>query len=401
MKGLLFFFIFLVHLSVAAQRLCTNTNSAETLKKQFVPLSNANETLGADTLSNQIIYVPVVVHVLYNNQDQNISDAQIISQMISLNNDFSFNNTDKINIPIAFKNLAADTKIKFCLAKIDPQNKNTNGIIRKYSPTQSFKQDDAMKFSKSFGDDGWDSKKYLNIWVCNLQGKALGYTINTATQAELDGIVINSDVFGTIGKLRLGFDKGRTLTHEVGHWLGLSHIWGDKTCGSDGVEDTPTQYSYNYGCPSFPKVSTCSPNTNGDMFMNYMDLTDDVCMNMFTYGQKNKMRAMFAKNGLRNSFLLASACDSVAVAIPPTINPVTTKFKISIYPNPAQTTINIICDNSVETSIEIFDLLGVKMMELTTKKGTTNINISTLKKGVYIVKLNSKNEKTALKFIKS
>src|SRR5699024_2630864 len=134
------------------------------------------------------------------------------------------------------------------------------GIVRKHTNVSSFMGEDGMKFSGSGGDDAWDSKRYLNIWVCSLFGRSLEYATPPGGPADKDGVVINFDVFGTTGSLRANFDKGRTATHEVGHWLGLRHIWGDETCGNDEVDDTPRQLSYNFNCPSFPHVTSCSPN---------------------------------------------------------------------------------------------------------------------------------------------
>ena len=263
-----------------------------------------------DTILNEVITIPVVIHVLYNNAAQNISDAQILSQFQSLNKDYRKLNADVAKVPAAFAPLAGDVRIVFCLAKIDASGNATTGIIRKYTTEQSWTADDRMKFSAQGGDNAWDSKRYLNIWVCNLFGRSLGYSSLPGSQPEKDGIVIQYDAFGTTGTLTAPFNKGRTLTHEVGHWLGLKHLWGDANCGDDGIADTPPQQNFNNGCPSFPHKTSCSINNDGDMFMNFMDFTDDACMYMFSKGQAIKMRSMFATGGARNSFLISSVCDS-------------------------------------------------------------------------------------------
>ena len=249
---------------------------------------------GRDTLNNEVIVIPVVVHVLYHTAIQNISDEQVLSQIRVLNNDYRRLNADTINTPFPFKNVAADTRLVFCLAKVDPNGRYTPGIIRKHTNEEVFLADDAMKFSSSGGDNAWDSKKYLNIWVCNLFGRTLGYSVYPGGPADKDGVVIKCDVFGTTANVAAPYNKGRTATHEIGHWLGLKHLWGDADCGDDGIDDTPTQQTYNNYCPSFPHTSSCSINLYGDMFMNFMDFTDDACLNMFTQGQKNRMRSTFA-----------------------------------------------------------------------------------------------------------
>ena len=220
-----------------------------------------------------------------------------------MNNDYRRQNADAVNTPAPFKSVAADTRIVFCLAKVDPNGNHTSGIIRKYTKTDLFLSDDAMKFSTSGGDDIWDSKRYLNIWVCNLFGRTLGYSVMPGAPADKDGVVIQYSVFGTTPNVAAPYNKGRTVTHEVGHWLGLKHLWGDAVCGDDGIADTPTQQTNNSGCPSFPHLSSCSINFNGDMFMNFMDFTDDACMNMFTHGQKNEMRSLFALGNVEEFFI--------------------------------------------------------------------------------------------------
>lgn len=168
-----------------------------------------------------------------------------------------------------------------------------------------------MKFTAQGGLDAWPRDQYLNLWVCDLSGGLLGYAQFPGGAAATDGVVCDYQYFGTIGS-SAPFNKGRTATHEVGHWLNLYHIWGDDgtACtGSDLVADTPNQADENYGCPVFPAVS-CSNGPNGDMFMNYMDYTDDACMNMFTAGQKAREQALFATGGARVALLSSLGCQA-------------------------------------------------------------------------------------------
>jgi len=252
-----------------------------------------------------VVTIPVVIHVLYNTSSQNISDAQINSQMNILNADFRKLNSDISLTPSVFAGLTADCEIQFCLAQRDPSGNATTGIIRKSTTVTSFSSNDNIKRNANGGSDAWNTSAYLNVWVGNLSGGLLGYAQFPGGTASTDGVVVLCTAFGNTGTAAAPFNKGRTATHEVGHWLNLRHIWGDASCGNDQVTDTPTQQTSNFGCPSFPKVS-CSNGPNGDMHMNYMDYTDDACMYMFTAGQKARMQASL--NSTRVSLLTSLGC---------------------------------------------------------------------------------------------
>ncbi|MBL7807887.1 MAG: hypothetical protein JNN28_08745, partial [Saprospiraceae bacterium] len=257
-----------------------------------------------------VVTIPVVVHVVWYNNAQNISDAEIQSQIDVLNADFRRTNADAGNTPAAFQGVAADCEINFCMATQDPSGNATNGIQRRQTTVNGFSTNDNVKFFNTGGLDVWDRDKYLNIWVCNLSGGLLGYAQFPGGPASTDGVVCDYAYFGTINSTP-PFDKGRTATHEVGHWLNCYHIWGDdgSSCsGTDNVGDTPNQADENYGCPTFPQVS-CSNGPNGDMFMNYMDYTDDACMNVFTTGQKNRMQSLFSAGGARVALASSPGCE--------------------------------------------------------------------------------------------
>lgn len=361
-------------------------------------------TASRDTLANEVIIIPVVVHVLYNNNDQNISDQQVISQITSLNNDYRRRNADAINTPAAFKDAATDTRIQFCLAKVDPQGRTTSGIIRKYTNQSQFLADDQMKYSSKGGDDAWDASRYLNIWVCNLFGRTLGYAVLPGSPLEKDGVVIKYGCFGTTPNLVAPYNKGRTATHEIGHWLGLKHLWGDAACGDDGIDDTPPQETSNTYCPVFPHLSSCSINPNGDMFMNYMDFTDDGCMNMFTKGQKAEMRSLFALGNSRNSFLNSTACDSAnATEGGPLPTPEKTELKITVYPNPFSNVIKISSnkeDRILGKTLRLYDVTGKLFKTQTIQSQNTVLNVSNLPAGMYILKIEDDNESFVYKIIK-
>ncbi|MCI0535920.1 MAG: zinc metalloprotease [Verrucomicrobiales bacterium] len=236
--------------------------------------------------------IQVVVHVLYRTASENISDAQIKSQITVLNRDFRATNPDKSKVPAVWTGLVADSLIGFELASKAPNGSATNGINRVQTTRTSFPADESMKSSATGGANPWPRNKYLNIWVCRLGGGLLGYAQFPGGPKATDGVVILNTAFGTKGTAAAPFNLGRTTTHEVGHFLNLRHIWGDTPdcSGSDLVADTPNAEDANFGKPTFPNVS-CQNGPNGDMFMNYMDYVDDDSMFMFTPGQVARVQA--------------------------------------------------------------------------------------------------------------
>ncbi len=272
-------------------------HTQEYLKKSNTAQARANE---------QIITIPVVVHVVYGTSAQNISNAQIMSQLQVLNEDFRRTNPDAGNTPTAFAGVASDVKIEFCLATVDPSGNPTSGITRRSTSVSSFSDNDNVKYNSAGGTNAWPAADYMNMWVCNLSPGLLGYAqFPGSGAAATDGVVMSYKYFGRNGSAQAPFNKGRTATHEVGHYLNLRHIWGDGGCSyDDGVSDTPLAGYSHSGCPSWP-TSSCSSN---DMYMNYMDYVDDACMNLFTNGQKDRMRALFSSGGYRESLLSSTAC---------------------------------------------------------------------------------------------
>jgi hypothetical protein len=249
-----------------------------------------------------VITIPVVVHVVHRTATENISEAQILSQIEVLNEDFRRLNTDANNTWPQ----AEDSEIEFCLAATDPQGNPTNGITRTSTTVNGFGTNDAVKFASSGGKDAWPTDTYLNVWVCNIGESILGYAQFPGGPSSTDGVVNDYRYFGTMGTATAPFNLGRTMTHEVGHWLNLRHIWGDGGCSvDDGVGDTPVSDAANYGCAT-GHVSCSST----DMVQNYMDYSDDACMNLFTAGQNTRMRALFAAGGDRESILNADVCQT-------------------------------------------------------------------------------------------
>lgn len=254
------------------------------------------------------ITIPVVFHIVYNNPTQNISDSQIMSQLDILNEDFNRTNNDAINTPSDFAQIVASMQINFCLAKRTPNNTPTTGIIRTQTNTQEFTlYDTTIHHDYLGGSSAWDTDKYLNIWVTNISGGILGWSQYPAGGSQYtDGVVIDYRCFGLNGTSIHPYNLGRTTTHEVGHWLNLFHIWGDNTCGDDYVNDTPIQEEANFGCKIHPSTS-CS--NNGDMFMNFMDYTDDYCMNSFTIGQRNRVWSSIYN--YRSGLLTSNGCEEI------------------------------------------------------------------------------------------
>lgn len=253
--------------------------------------------------SGTVLQIPVVIHVVWNDPVENISDAQIQTQLDVLNDDFRKRNADTTFIPGVFQPLAADIEIEFVLAQRDTLGAPTTGINRIQTTIDEFGNFNPAALQAV---PPWDTTAYLNIYICEITngGFILGYATRPGMPlGGFDGIVMDYRYFGTIGTVQPPYDLGRTLTHEVGHYLNLLHIWGDNGgCSDDDlVNDTPSQEFPNYGCNTHP-LNSCS---SDDMFMNYMDYGDDPCLVMFTQGQK--MRMLAALNGPRASLLTSPA----------------------------------------------------------------------------------------------
>ncbi len=306
-----------------------STKQFEDWMKQRVPLHKMKSLRAEDTQAT--ILIPVVVHLIHNGEaigtGTNLSVAQVVSQINVLNKDYQRLNTDASNTPAAFLPLASSVDVQFVLAKQDPIGAASNGIVRvKGTQTSWSVNDNALFKSLSY----WPAEKYLNIWVVSFNDQTIGYAqfpvsslpgLEASPNDRLtDGVVISNTAFGSIddGAFTLDnkYNKGRTLTHETGHFFGLRHIWGDdgSQCnGTDYVDDTPNQAgSYLNQCPSGTKNS-CS---SDDMYMNYMDYTNDACMNLFTLGQVGRVNTVIQNSPRRVSLINSlGAYDPIPVAI--------------------------------------------------------------------------------------
>ena len=344
-----------------------------------------------------ILRIPVVVHILYNTLPQNISDAQVQSQIDALNRDFRRKNADSTLTPAVFKNLGADLEIEFMLATTDPQGRPTNGIIHKYTSVQEWRMDDRIKFSAEGGDDAWDSRSYLNIWVGQMRS-ILGYSTVPGTDEKKDGVVINVSAFGTLNTAA-PYHLGRTAVHEVGHWLGLKHIWGDSYCGEDGVDDTPKQGNFTPGCPNGYRTS-CSNGATGDMYMNYMDFTFDACMNLFTRGQKDRIW-QYITAGPRSALLHSKGLSQPWNFEPPENGADVMPKVFRVYPNPVQQNLMVELPTSwIGQTLVVVNAQGVIVLRVKMVQENQAINLSILSRGVYVLQGDYAGEKIRAKLVK-
>ncbi len=375
---LLFYFLFLS--SFLQAQSCTETHFSAQTQAKIEQLEHFTEQWiedyhkkGKFRCETEVYTIPVVVHIVWRegedgNQDENISDANIAEQIAILNNDFRQRNDTENLIPAVFANLAADVGFEFCLA----------GITRTITPTKGIGSSEAIFHAALGGEDAWDTKKYLNIWVAarldDIKGKASSPA--TAKSTEEDGIVMNTRYFGinTVPN-----NAGRTLTHEVGHYFNLLHIWGDTAdCSDDdNVEDTPLQKTLHYGCPSYPQLNC---DNEPEMFMNFMDYTNDACVALFTKGQKERMLACL--NGMRKGLLENLTACQRDTALNLTDN-------ISIISNPIEDgqlkfKINDYC--TVKT-VRILNMMGQTMLETNYSYKTQPIDVQNLSAGTYLLSI--------------
>lgn len=326
--------------------------------------------------NNELYYIPVVVHVLHNGEAEgtgrNLSLARIQSQITILNQDYG-----KLAGSPGFNTnpVGTDTRIRFCLATRDPNGNPTNGIVRVNTGVDAFDLFTQNAQLKAYSI--WNPEKYLNIWVCKLQGSFIGYAqypyispamadslpmVPNVEDVQPDGVVIEYRVFGNVPAAESGpytvYNKGRTATHEVGHYLGLLHIWGDGTsCAenkTDFCSDTPPQATYTSGCPS--SATSCIAGTQA-MKENYLDYTNDACMNIFTLEQKKRMRIVLRNCVRRNTVMQNPA----ACGLTP-VNPVSeSHFRFQLYLNSSEDYLEINPGIGVLAEAEIISLLGTSI----------------------------------------
>lgn len=363
---------------------------------------------------NNVVTLPIVVHVIHDGdaigENENISDEQVLSQITVFNNDFR----RLLDSPGYVEgNAGTDTEIEFCLAQRDPDGNPTNGIDRIYRNKASWGM---MAIETQLKPETqWDPEKYINIWVCNFGGDLYGvggYAFfpegsglegleGAESYAENDGVTMYYKCFGSSdlapeGIYIPGMDKGRAAVHEMGHFFGLRHIWGDgEDCtATDYCEDTPTAIAMNISCGP---VDSCPDDPGFDMIENYMDYTPDECKSIFTQNQKERMWATLQNAQRRGTLITSDACQA------PTAGLNNNQLQgLNIYPNPARDILNITSDiTGVTGSYEIYNTLGqVIISKNITFEDALNIDISALSQGIYILKLNREGKTKTLKFIK-
>ncbi len=356
----------------------TNRCSTDEYRAQIgaVKTNKINLDIDFNLININEYTIPVVVHILYNDESQNISDDRVYSQIESLNNDFNALNSEINNIPDQFLGDIGQVGFNFCLVQQDLNGNPFSGINRVYTDVESFQGfSDNMKKSNEGGVDAWDTQTYLNIWVCNLSGNTLGFaTMPGDVSDELDGVVIDYLYFGIDILFTSPYNLGRTATHEIGHYFNLEHTFYAGCSDWDGCDDTPPTSSPTYGCPTYPQTS-CMANS---MTMNFMDYTDDQCMGMFTQCQAQRMRSCLlnSRSGLINNSSCTTSIEENYFS------------SSSFYPNPASNFLNVYESYAY---VEIIDIMGRKITELkANQKG--RVNISKLNSGTYFLKLQNKTK---------
>ena len=381
------------------ERLASDANYAQAMG---AAQSLAKKNLNAPK-EKSILTIPVVVHVVYKNAAQNISLAQVQSQIDVLNTDYRGVNIASLSPD--FDSLKADIEVEFCLATVDPTGNPTDGITRTSSTGGTFfgyfsPFNDDIKYDSLNGKNAWPTDKYLNLWVGEMFPGLLGYAqFPGDPKVNADGVAITTTAFGTTGNVDPISAQGRTATHEVGHWMGLYHIWGDEdTCdGSDTIPDTPnaTEAS-NQGCEitrnscsnEDPFWGVHDPN---DMVQNYMDYSSDSCMALFTKGQKARMWSFLSTDPRRLGLATSNGCAGLGVNEENQAN-------FSVYPNPSATSFVVESFKDLGAII-IYNAFGQEVLDLETTGLKTTVNISELEKGIYFVKAKEGNS-TAVRFVK-
>jgi hypothetical protein len=378
--------------------------------------------------------VPVIFHIVLN-------DAQIAklggsagiarrvdSQIAVINRDFNRENADSTKIPNAFKPLYGNAGIRFALARRMPDGRATPGYEILTTTESGYEESSSMGSGMGFtgakflngNTTAWNPDVYLNVWVVNPMdnGKSssilglcmppsfLKYGIPGMTKNEL-GVVINWGAFGVRTSLLdyyiSGITGGRTLTHELGHYFELRHIWGDddgKCVGNggqdDGISDTPPQADASYGCLTYPYFDACATSGNGIMFMNFMDYVNDVCMQMFTNGQTAVMQTMVTQG--QASYPLTQ--NPEVLQWPTAVSDVAANADLTIYPNPASSTIYLSGADAL-TGVNIYDMAGRQVMNIAIDKTASqhSINISSLTKGMYLVHCTTATGTTVKKLV--
>ena len=341
--------------------------------------------------SREIITIPVVVHIVVDLSKYNFQYYEIQSQIDGLTADFRKQNSNQSIIPDEFKDRAADVEIEFCLASIDPFGQKTDGVQIRNTSIENFGESKINGLKRKIcyfeegGFDAWDPEHYLNIWVGEMESILGEATFpEMARVPEEEGVWIDTDAFAYFCSDVSDFHLGRTLTHEVGHYFNLKHIFGDsEDCLSDdGVADTPAQEKRNINCPEYPKINVCDSLEPHEMTVNFMDYVDDECMAMFTEGQKMRMLAALntTRQGLKNSI----GCNGLEENTTTTL----VRDSITVFPNPASDCIHVDLDidTDYEIRMEMINTAGQRLFsQRVDAKDIRSIDVSYLPNGIYFI----------------
>ena len=373
------------------------------------------------TTWDTIFRIPVVFHVVFENSTENIHDSIIFSQLDVLNEDFRRLNADTVNTRDTFLHVAGDAGIEFYIPDVDTVDGQGNpitvpAITRTSGNSGPFGWNllqDNVKSKNQGGVNPWDTDNYLNIWICNLdilgQTAVLGYafppagTPNWPPGAEApspdrEGVVVHYEVVGRNNPLATGplsaTDRGRTCTHEVGHFLGLRHIWGDGGCNEDdGLSDTPfSDDASQQMCNLNRNSCTDSPIDYPDMIENYMDYSRENCMNMFTMQQIAVMRAALV--GPRADL---PEIQRTTPPPPPTSIVETEELKLKLYPNPANESVRLEWDAQKETVLELFDITGRLIEAENIIRNNHQLETADLDDGIYVLRLTTDGKSVSRK----
>lgn len=395
------------------------TQEAMEIQETLTPgyIDRVNETFERAKLvgtqnREEVLTIPVVVHVVYNTAAENIPDSVIYNQIDILNADFRRTNEDAVNVRDTFNSIVGDTYIDFRLATVDPEGNPTTGITRTNTAVTSFLDfaplAEGVKHTADGGVDAWDKSRYLNIWVCDMSYFGDVFLLGYATPPDGldhwppgaidgmdDGVVVQYHCFGSNNPNTLmigGVARdvyGRTLTHEVGHYLGLRHIWGDGGCGEqDGIDDTPNMSSESPQDCDLVK-NTCVDDIGDlgdlpDMVENYMDYSAETCQNSFTIGQGNLMRSVI------ENFREGLIDDNPAVGLG-IEEQQDSPFEIELFPNPSsngQVTISISAID-VHSDVLVYSETGQLIKALTLNGGSDELVIGDLAPGLYFVNVSN------------
>lgn len=345
--------------------------------------------LSTITLPAQWVTFPVVFHVLYGNAQQNIPDSVLQHQLDVLNEDYQALNADLVNVPAVWQPIIGNMNIGFEFATTDPQGNPSIGIERRAVPSTQITPTTAHSFAQG-GLDPWPDTAYLNIWVYNWGVGFLAYSPfpdsnpNTLQYLDLHWLAVGRNDPNN----QAPYNKGRSATHELGHFFGLRHIWGDdgSACsGDDGIPDTPNQAGETYGCysPGTILSDACTPTADGKMWMNFLDYTDDACMCFFTQGQVVEMTSII--NSYYMSFLGPAGIHH---------SPGENFSSYNVFPSPSATGIFQVnrSDYNTTTSVEVYDLQGrmiVAPAYFENGSTTLQLDLSSYAEGVYTIVIRS------------